>query len=163
MNMFYEKGKSYGELCIMNYILENSSLLLKHSSFYKITGRLIVNNFEHISKRNKTMSISKFVFLGNPIDQASKKIDTRFYYMTTLDLKKIIKLLYDIVDESKGFTLERSFYESISMLNLPFEMLPRYPQYLGISGSTGVDYSKARFSKIKLIIKNILIKLYSIF
>lgn len=158
-----ERGKSYGELCIMDYILKNSVLLPKYSGFYKVTGRLIVENFENILKKNKNINTSKFVFLGNPINKSSKKIDTRFYYMTTFDLKKLIKSLYGIVDESKGFTLERSFYEGISMLELPFEMLPIYPKYIGISGSTGVDYSKAKFTKIKLIIKNILIRFYLVF
>lgn len=158
-----DKGKSYGELCIMDYILKHSKVLPRYSSFYKITGRLIVNNFEFIAKNNNDNSKSKFVFLGNPIKESSKKIDTRFYFMTISDLKKMLGILYDIVDESKGFTLERSFYEGISMLELPFELLPVYPDYIGISGSTGVDYSNTKFRRLKLIIKNILIRFYSEF
>lgn len=159
---YSEKGKSYGELCIMNYILDHSKLLEKYSDFYKITGRLIVSNIDSISNNIIRNNKSKFVYLGNPINSYSKKIDTRFYYMTKADLKKLIKPLYNIVDESKGITLERGVYEEISMLKLPFSMLPAYPDYVGFSGSTGINYSNVKFRKIKLIIKNILIKIYSI-
>lgn len=154
------KGKSFGELCIMDYILNNSKIIGEYNNFYKVTGRLIVKNVDKITKKIRRNKDNGFVFLGNPVKESSKKIDTRFYYMKLSDTRRLISKLYDTVDETKGFTLERSFYEGICELNIPFDFLPRYPDYIGISGSTGIDYGGIKFRRIKLVIKDLLIQYY---
>lgn len=156
------KGKSYGELCIMDYVLNNSKIIGEYDGFYKVTGRLIIKNIDSITRKIYQNIDNRFVFLGNPVKESSRKIDTRFYYMKSSDMKKLISKLYDIVDETKGFTLERSFYEEISELNIPFVFLPKYPEYIGVSGSTGVVYEDTRFRRIKLSIKDFLIYFYMI-
>lgn len=154
------KGKSYGELCIMDYILNNSKIIGEYDGFYKVTGRLIIKNIDSITRKMYQNKDNRFVFLGNPVKESSRKIDTRFYYMNLSDIKKLISKLYDIVDETNGFTLERSFYEGIGELNILFDFLPKYPEYIGVSGSTGIIYEETKFRRIKLSIKDVLIHFY---
>lgn len=156
--MVTKKGKSYGEVCIMDYILKNSNLIKNHHFFFKITGRLVVKNFNCIA-RNVKQSNNYFVYLGNPVNSKSKKIDTRFYAMTISDYVKLKDKLYNLVDESKGFTLEKSFFYGIKQSCVSFKLLPYYPEYIGISGSTGINYNNANLKKLKIMIKNILIKI----
>lgn len=155
------RGKSYGEYEIMKYVFEHSYLVKQHNCFVKITGRLIVKNFDKIVRKLSDKN-NYFVFLGNPINRNGKKIDTRFYSMKVDDFKKIEKNLGSQINELEGFTLERSFFEVIDSTGTNFRMLPLYPQYEGISGSTGIDYSNVKLKFVKLLLKNVAMKLFDL-
>ena len=157
-----ERGKSYGEFCIMDFIMEQSTLIMKHNFFLKITGRLIVQNFEKIVKKI-TMNNNYFVCLGNPIDFRNKKIDTRFYGMRIEDYSCLREKLRTLINESAGYTLEKSFYKGIEEAQIQYRMLPYYPQYKGISGSTGINYTDTKLKTVKFACKNFMIKVYVLY
>lgn len=155
-----KKGKSYGELCIMDYIFSNSELIKKHDYFVKVTGRLKVENINKILECISNQ-YNYFVFLGNPVNAKSKKIDTRFYGMKYQDYFEIKKTLEQTVDESNDITLEQGFFTSLKENKILFKMIPFYPRITGVSGSTGIDYGKMRFKSIKYITKDILVMLWN--
>ena len=48
-----QKGKGYGEAEIIEYAIQNSSVLINSDTIIKITGRLIINNIPSIVKSIK--------------------------------------------------------------------------------------------------------------
>lgn len=156
------KGKSIGEVEIMQYISKNSSLYKTSTGFIKVTGRLKITNIKKIIRLiNKNRNY--FVYLGLPINSFSNKIDTRCYYMNKSDFEMLLEYLPKCVDEKKGYTLEKSYAILIKKLNIVFSFLPRYPIISGMSGSTGVEYHANKFIFSKIILKNFLIFVFNHF
>lgn len=143
-----EKGKGYGEGEIIKYALNNSFLLENTKYFFKVTGRLRVLNINKICKKiSSSPSFNYDVFRTNAFD-------TRFYFIEKNFYKKQLQDLYLVVTEEEPqiVALEDIFYKMLNGSNV--SCLPYYPEFSGISGGTGIDYSNT--SKKSLCFYNIL-------
>lgn len=129
-----EYGKGYGEGEIIKYAFTNSKYLKNSSYFYKLTGRLKVENINEIlfTSKNKNYFM-RFLFNKN-------SMDTRFYKIkTTTYVQKFLNAYNDVRDK-KGITLERVFFNIIKKNKLKYSCFRRYPIISGISGTTGIVY-----------------------
>lgn len=138
-------GKGYGEGEIIKYAIENSELLKNESCFYKVTGRLIVKNFDLFSYFNKN---NKNIFFS----PTKKVVDTRFFKVEKSFYVNYLLDEYKKVNDSKGYYLEHVYYEKLKNLKPKLSKSFIFPNIAGVSGSTGEEY-KNNF--LKLIIKNI--------
>lgn len=143
-----EKGKGFGEGQMLEYILRES-LLLKEvtGSFFKVTGRLVVENFDTIAGRVKP---GKTYFQGvgrNPFVR-ERKVDTRFYYCNRALFENTLLSTYRQVDDRNGRYLEHEYYRSLRENRTVYSGFGIPPLFSGISGSTGLSYSIGRFKRI---------------
>lgn len=97
------RGKGYGEGEILEYVFNNSILAQGVSEYWKITGRLIVDNINEITMDKQNM------FVYSPI---YKNWDTRFYKLSKDAYDKCIKYAYKTVDDRNGYFLEHAYYDS---------------------------------------------------
>ncbi len=138
-------GKGYGEGEIIKYAIKNSKLLQNESFFYKITGRLMVKNFDFFSFLNKKNSNIFFSTNKNIVDTRFFKVDKSFYM-------DYLANEYKKVNDKQEHYLEHVFYEKL--LNCK-ELLSKsliMPYIIGVSGSTGEEYKK---NIIKYFYRNI--------
>ncbi|WP_194140889.1 hypothetical protein [Flavobacterium hungaricum] len=138
-----ELGKGYGEGEIMNYILNNSIYIKKHEYFFKITGKLFVENIEKfIALKNIDFAFDhsySFFWKSNKISC----VFTNFYFANLNSFKSILKNEYLKVKDYDGFFLEHAYALALQNHN-KLNVISILPYITGISGSTGVNYSKKR-------------------
>lgn len=133
-----ERGKGYGEGEMMEYAISHSKILNSNDFIFKITGRLIVKNFnEIIDKINQ----SKVYLLPHSFKVSNDEIDTRFYAMPIHIYNKFFRQLYYDVDDINQHYIEHCFYDCITNNNIESYIFPRYPYIIGRSGSTGKNYA----------------------
>lgn len=148
------RGKGYGEAEILNYVFEHSRMMKNEKFFVKVTGRLTIKNVNSILKKIDEKN-NYFLPLQKLFKESCKKIDTRFYGMRTDIFIRYFTLIGEEINEKDGVSLEHVFHEVIQRNNIKYSLIPRYPRYVGLSGSTGVVYHYARFKKLKNVIKDI--------
>jgi len=143
------QGKGYGEGEIINYIFNNSIYIHNYDSFYKITGRLYVKNFNDIIKKSKGKS--HFAFYPKEIYGTSDDIISTVFYKISKDLYTD-KLLYayKLVNDTEGNYLEKVFYKILQNHNI--KSFKCFPNISGVSGSTGGAYD---LSSTKMYIERI--------
>ena len=147
-------GIGYGEMEIIKYAYDNSQYFKYNDFFWKITGRIKIENINKILAKSKKNSM---VFLNY-----YKWFDTRFYkmpvqiykdYFKDIDIAKIVKK-----DDRQN--LEMIYYNVYKDNNLDIHYsntnFSNYPIFFGISGSRGVNYI---MKKQKVFINNLLCKL----
>lgn len=139
-------GKGFGEGIILEYALNNSNILGTVTSFYKITGRLFVKNFNELSKLHEG-DLTVF----NKTSPRSKLADTRFFKTEVKFYKEYLIYEYKKVRDHEGTYLEHVFYEKLHGQSIP--CFKRYPRYYGRSGSSGDIYKDTKW---KLLTKDIL-------
>lgn len=143
-------GKGYGEGEIIKYSINNSKYLKNTRAFYKITGRLKISNINSIIKKSsKDNYFLRFLFSANAID-------TRFYKINTKEYIKNFYNNYKKVRDKKGYTLERTFYDTLLDKKIKYNGFGEFPIVEGYSGSTGIKYET---KGIKLLMYNSLCKL----
>lgn len=138
-------GKGYGEGLIIEYAIHNSRILKSVDNFYKVTGRLFVENFNIIVKYHEKDST---VF--NKYGLRSKMVDTRFFKSSISFYKENLIDAYKEVNDLKRIYLEHVFYRRLNGKSIP--SFKRYPRFVGRSGSNGIIY---RNPKWKLFIEDI--------
>lgn len=132
------KGKGYGEGEILAYLYENSSIMQRSRYYYKITGRLTINNIDKIHLSDKPENM--FIFdVGGDI----RSVDTRFYKIKMKDYKDFFKDAYLSVNDSKNMVLEYVYYAVLAEQHLPFKRFNRSLEFRGKSGSSGTEYCKS--------------------
>lgn len=131
------QGKGYGEGEILNYIIDNSSLIKGEDYFIKITGRLVIDNIAKIvslvDKRNTYFNI--------PNLSRKEFYDTRVYGMPIDQFINCFLYSYLGVNDEKGIFLEHRYTDIISINNISIKNFPRYPRIKGISGTLGIEYT----------------------
>jgi hypothetical protein len=146
-------GKGYGEGEIMEYVMNNSKLILKaENSFLKVTGRLKVLNIDDVLKNSNS---EKDCFQGagsNPFKNL-EAIDTRFYQCTFSTFKDYLISEYKNVNDDGGLFLEHCYYNKFLKAGIAVKSFNILPIISGLSGSTGLNYDDKRS---KLIVKRIL-------
>jgi len=132
-----QKGKGFGEGEIIKYALNTSKILVECSTFFKLTGRLIVKNMDQIVAT--TRSENSFIYHPKtiyrmPVDH----IETFFYKVDKSIYTENLMDAYEEVDEPRYRYLEHIFYERL--FNFNFQSFKLAPQISGISGTSGESY-----------------------
>lgn len=141
-------GKGYGEGEILQYIFKNSELLCKYESFCKLTGRLIVKNFNEINLHNGD---NRFIY------HSGKMYGTEYSYVSTVFykinrntyLKYFINAHQNVKDMEKKY-LEVIFFQVLINNSIESRSFNTFPVISGYSGSTGDQYD---LSDIKLFME----------
>lgn len=150
------KGKGYGEGQMMAHIF-NESRLIKSAgpSFFKVTGRLLVLNFDAIAQRVRPGK-TYFQRVGrNPFVNV-EKVDTRFYYCNTELFGSCLVDAYKVVNDNEGRYLEHAYYRALRSGQTTYGGFGVPPLFAGISGSTGLSYSIGPIKRIAEVIINYL-------
>jgi len=137
------KGKGYGEGEIMEYTLRNSRLLGRVEDFFKVTGRVIVPNIDRIASKVVPGEVCFQRVTMNPFGTLHKcKVDTRLYFCSYAFFEQNLLNAYKTVDDEGGRYLEHAYYDSLKAHRARWRGFKVFPRYSGISGSTGLSYSK---------------------
>jgi len=145
-SMVLEKGKGYGEGEIIQYALNNSVLMKDTDYFIKVTGRLKIINFDKILRKLKPNGF--YINMFNKV-----RVDTRLYAISKSMYLNFFIHAYEKVNDHEGYYLEHSFTDVIRNNTIPCRNFPYYPQFDGVSGSTGKQYNE---KPINAVYKNIL-------
>ncbi len=132
-------GKGYGEGEIIKYAIENSNYLRPDSVFYKLTGRLYVDNINELLLKDveKENCFIKFKY-NRPMT------DTRFFKSSVSFFKENLILAYENVDDRNGRFLEMVYFDKLKH-NPKIYTFSNYPKIQGLSGSTGMKYDLSFF------------------
>jgi len=133
----------------MSYCLQNSVLLRESDYFVKVTGRLIVKNINHFVRKAKE---NQFYFFPLFIRQTGF-IDTRFYATPKHIYEEYFLNVYLNTRDSEGRYLETVFYDAYRENKLYKNYIGIFfsPDFLGTSGSNGIDY---HYNRLKLLAKS---------
>lgn len=151
-----EQGKGYGEGEIMEYILKESKILSKEDYFFKVTGRLKVENIERIVNKSKSVIKDGICLINVPNHTMHEIYDTRFYGMPVSMYENDFLKAYENVDDQNNLFLETVFTKIIRENNLRHRNFPLYPRITGKSGTSGGEYV---YTEWKCKIKDIMSKL----
>jgi len=151
-------GKGFGEGEIMSHVFSKSKLIKQEDiSFFKVTGRLKILNIDKILASVKSndnyfnrVNLNPFVNL--------KKVDTRFYKCSKQDFKLIFEDVYKEVNDSQGVFLEHVYYNTLIKNKIEFKSFKVLPNFSGISGSTGQEYS---ISKGNFILRQFVFSIFN--
>lgn len=129
-------GKGYGEGEILSYLYKHSELMRKYPYYYKITGRLTIENIMKVSLSEKAENVFIFdVGLGN--------VDTRFYKLKMSDYRKFFQNAYLKVNDSENRFLEYVYYDVLYANKLGFKRFSRSLEFRGKSGTSGTEYCQS--------------------
>lgn len=151
-----EQGKGYGEGEIMEYILKESKILSKEDYFFKVTGRLKVENIEIIVNKSKNAIKDGICLINVPNHTMHEIYDTRFYGMPVSMYERDFLKAYENVDDQDNIFFETVFTKIIREKNLRHRNFPLYPRITGKSGTSGGEYV---YTEWKCRIKDIMSKL----
>lgn len=128
-------GKGFGEGEILEYIFNNSRLIHRSRSFYKITGRIFVDNFDLVSEY--TTSPDAFRRKEGKAGKPSK-VNTVFFKCSRALFETKLVHAYRQVDEPKGVYFEHVYFNALSDVETAdFGVLPAF---VGQQASTGKIY-----------------------
>lgn len=163
-----KKGKGFGEGEIIGYALENSQLIDNSSSFYKITGRIFVDNFEAIHRAhlncervfdNPISNLRRFakriaVNLSANSRHGRGMVRTVFYKCDLAFFKEKLLARNEQVNDSGRFYLEHSYF--LPLIKGGFSTFTISPMLVGFSGGSGelyqgFDYSDSLKEKASLL------------
>lgn len=156
-------GKGFGEGELMKYVILNSSIIKNYTSFFKVTGKLFIEN--HFLINN--IKHSDFVFSFPILLFISKKgidlVNTTFYYARIESFKFHLLNAYLEVRDDEGIYLEHvyaSYLKKLKNKKIIIKPMIPIPEVMGKSGSTGDFYFKRNSLKEKII--NILLATFLI-
>ncbi len=126
-------GKGYGEGELVKHAVHNSKYISLNSSFYKITGKLVVKNINKIIGKSDTTHFMKaYKGIG---------VDTRFYQMNLEDYYRCFEDAYKFCNDKKREILEVVYADVIQKNSVRATCFSRFPVVVGRSGSNGSEYS----------------------
>ena len=133
LNAVLAKGKGYGEGEIISWLYDHCPTMRKYEYYYKITGRLTIQNIRQVHLSDKPENI--FIF-----DLGSRCVDTRFYKLSMEDYKCFFKRIYMEVEDFQNVFLEHVYFRTLTSRHLAFKRFNRSLEFRGKSGTTGVEY-----------------------
>jgi hypothetical protein len=153
------RGKGYGEGEIMRYIYENSELIKKCQSFYKITGRIYVNNFDRVHLAHETCTrvfdnpvpahrrFAKRIVVSLFANSRHRRgmVRTVFYKCDTAFFLNNLIDRYKLVEDRQRFYLEHAYY--YPLIKSGFSTFKIKPSLVGYSSSSGKLYQGTDFSE----------------
>ncbi len=152
------RGKGYGEGEILQHVLDHSRLLAAATSFYKVTGRVFVEDFADLHHRFRKQPVV-FGLPGNLapwrrtlLRTASRcglleacfrrlrnnYVATTFYKCSVDYYRAFLAGRFRLVDDRQGYFLERALLPPL--FDHGFDVFPRPLSLVGISGSKGCLY-----------------------
>ena len=141
------KGKSYGEGEILNYAIDNSAYLKDNSAaFYKLTGRIFVDNV------NDILAGSRHDNLFIRWDLKKNEVDTRFFKTQVGFFKANLYHLLDSFDEKNGLSIEEVYFNALKG-NPDIYSFSSYPIIKGICASLGRPYDLGLFKSTYRILQ----------
>jgi hypothetical protein len=169
------RGKGYGEGEIMKHVIEHSRLLKENTAFYKITGRIFVEEFEAIHNAHRDKSVvflprmatwQKMLFRSAykcPLLAACWKrvwkgpVATVFYKCTTQYYANNLIDRFRRVDDHRGYYLEHAFVDPLKKNG--FDVFSARPRLVGRRGTSDVlygnlDYTDEVKNLAALLLKN---------
>jgi hypothetical protein len=132
-----KRGKGYGEGEIIEYALTVSEALQKAECFYKLTGRIIVRNMDKIVKTTHSDTAFLFFHKQHWVQTVFYKVNTKLYKTILINAYKKAQ---DALNGKVGYNLEMAFLDAL--VDYPINSLGTYPLLFGISGGTGLPYTK---------------------
>ena len=129
-------GKGFGEGQILEHVLHHSRLLRSTPSFYKVTGRLFVRNFDAVSAAtpaSDAFTLRRAKRAGDP-----SKADTRFYKSSLALFERTLLDAYHELDDAKERKIEHAYFERLEPTGVGDFGVP--PELVGESASTGKVY-----------------------
>jgi len=147
-SLISKMGKGFGEGDIINNAISSSSLIKKYSCFYKITGRLWIDNIKSIDDKVSNMHNTSLFY---QVD--ATKVDTRFFFSTVGFYNGVLRDTHKGVCDSTGKYLEHCFQAKLCDETNKIRVSVPYPKVIGLSGSTGGSY---KLSIWRFGVKNIL-------
>lgn len=103
------KGKGIGEARLLQFAFRTSRLLQETENFFKVTGKLFVNNFDEVNTvvaANNLKSIF-WRWADGSYNLFSEAIDTRFYYCNTGFFQSDLLPALLECDENNGRYMEK--------------------------------------------------------
>jgi hypothetical protein len=110
-------GKGYGEGRILEHVYRHSTLLRSTPSFYKVTGRLFVRNFDKVSKA----TTSRDAFQRKQWDDPGRpsKVVTRFFKCSHELFEQRLLDAYKEVSDAPGVHIEHIYFNRLCGLGVP--------------------------------------------
>ena len=158
------QGKGYGEGEIMKHVMGHSRFLLEGTAFYKVTGRIFVENFDALHDAHADQSVvfglwphmapwkkallsaaGKSAPLASCLPVIRKvSLPTTFYKCTRHYYKDNLIDRFRQVDDSNGYFLEHALMRPL--FKNGFEVFSTQPCLVGVSASKGTPYSGLEYS-----------------
>lgn len=135
-----EKGKGYGELELMNYAMEHSSLIDDQTTIIKVTGRyrvLNIRDFIRSAKNPKLQKCQASYFKGH------RKAFSGIFTFTRPFLRDYFMKNHEQINDSKGVYFEHVLASSLLEYQadgFDYSLLPSYPRIAGISGTDNLPH-----------------------
>ena len=130
-------GKGYGEGEILAHLYRHSRMLSASPSFYKVTGRLFVSNFDALSEATTTVDA---FHRKRPKEHRPRplKVVTTFFKCSRALFESRLLQAYAQVDDRAGVFIEHVYYNQLRDLELP--PFGVKPVLVGEQASTGRLY-----------------------
>jgi hypothetical protein len=159
--LIFKLGKGYGEGEIMSHVFENSQLLQQFTHFFKVTGRVKVDNVDAILRQVKPASNHFQQIRLNPFLKVKLR-DSRFYRCSKEVFSTYLINAHQLVNDSGGYYLEHAYTNALKDNGVPFRNFPVLPRFQGISGSHGGSLAQGNFAyKVKALINVVQEKYHS--
>lgn len=133
-------GKGYGEGEILKFFIENSKLLVNEDYFFKVTGRVKIENFNEIYELIKTKPQN--YFNSNKIFDRRQSANTVFFLISTDVYKKYLLNIYQEVRDLDGIVLEKLVRRELLENRIYSNNFPIYPMIDGMAAGPGIPYPK---------------------
>lgn len=144
-----ELGKGYGEMRIIEHVIENSRLIGPDTLIVKVTGRLFVAGIGTIISG----------MLRNPkadiycnLSGYQTKAESYIFCASVSFLKNYLFPGKELINDSKGVFFEhvlaRAVHAALSDGKV-WSMLPGFIDLRGVSATTGAIYTRSFFSRLK--------------
>ncbi|WP_041140174.1 hypothetical protein [Beduini massiliensis] len=143
-------GKSFGDAFLIMEALSKSVLLNNEEFFYKVSGRIFLKNHRAICQ-TALKQRNEFI-----IYDSLKYCFTNFFKVNKNDYLTYFNKSYTLCNETNQKLIENVFYDIIKTSNITVSCFKVYPNFDGVMGATGGNYSGKKFERY---LRNIAIKL----
>ncbi|MEW5984320.1 MAG: hypothetical protein AB1806_18360 [Acidobacteriota bacterium] len=140
-----QRGKGYGDGEILEHVFAHSRLLRMGETFYKISGRVFVRNFDLVSELT-TSAEAFFRKIGKPGQKP--KANTVFFRCGLQVFEDRLLDAYRQVDEPNGVYLEHLYFDRLRDVRPPD--FGERPAFVGQQASTGKAYEAYDVDTIRL-------------
>lgn len=135
-------GKGYGEGEILEYLHGRSRLLRQADSFYKVTGRLFVRNFDPISEATTSQHAFRRKYAKKPGNPS--KVDTTFFKCGRDLFASRLMHAYREVDDMKRRFIEHVYFDLLPETEAggfaqPFELVGQQASTCKVYGDYDED------------------------
>ena len=137
-------GKSYGDAYLIWEGINTSRLLTTEAFFYKMTGRIFLENADVMVK---TVNKHRNEFILYP---GIGWCLTYFFRANKEDYLRVLGDVYNDCDELSVNDIEISFYNRLTKSDLDIGCFDAFPQIDGIMGATGKPYTETGIKKALL-------------